>query len=123
MATFALNTPKVDPNNYETDYEVVKDGKVKLKWLSIDLTSMTPEMAELYKQQAEIADTLSNVRKALEELIVSASDIPDGREMVFGYNYAETLGVAFPKAKAKGAGKVSLAAFAKKPVPTTHKGK
>jgi hypothetical protein len=83
-------------------------------WVELDPATLAPEMAAAYAEYKEMYRDMKAQRLRFETMLASAAELPDGKRMVFGYNFGK-LSVAIVEDDRKPAkatpAKQSLAEF------------
>ena len=85
---------------------MAKVARTDAVWVEINVETLTDGCARLYREYKENYIVMKASRTAFEEAMAAKAALPEGKRMVFGYNFGK-LSVAIvaddrkPKAEAK----------------------
>lgn len=99
-------------------------AKTDADWLTIDATTLSPELAEAYAQYKASYKLMKEARQAFEQSMADGAGLAEGKRLIFGYNFGK-LSIAVVEddrkpAKAKNQ-TLSLSAFLERQEASGHR--
>ena len=85
-------------------------AKSELTWVEIDIEALDESLRTPYELYKKAYKEMKALREAFEQDMNDAHDLPDGKRLVFGYNFGKLSVAVADKVveKAKAQGKQSL---------------
>lgn len=86
--------------------------RIEANWVELNLATLTPHIARAYEAYKEAYRTAKVAKEKFEDDLRLEADLPEGKKLVFGYNFGK-LSVAIvddegkPKAASKSAQSLS----------------
>jgi hypothetical protein len=64
-------------------------AKVEANWVEIDVTTLHADVQEAYAAYKQVYAEMKAIRKGFEERLSKEAGLPEGKRMVFGYNFGK----------------------------------